>query len=122
MLWDTHVLPRLGGLKLRELTPEVLQRFRLELEADGVGRASTRKALVLLHGILQRAVEWNRLAANPMRAVRKPRASSTRLVEPLSPETVERMRSVLLAAGLLRDATLIAVLAYAGLRPGELWR
>jgi integrase len=119
MLWDTHVLPRLGGLKLRELTPEVLQRFRLDLEASGVGPASTRKALVLLHGVLQRAVEWSRLAVNPMRAVRKPPAGRTRLVEPLSPEAVEGMRGALLEAGLLRDATLISVLAYAGLRPGE---
>ena len=118
-LWDTHALPRLGGLRLRELTPELLQRFRAELEAAGTGPASIRKTLVLLHGVLQRAVEWNRLAANPMRAVRKPPASSARLVEPLSPETVERMRSVLLVAGLVRDATLISVLAYAGLRPGE---
>ena len=119
MLWDKHILPRLGDLKLRELTPEVLQRYRLELEAAGVPRATTRKALVLLQGILQRAVEWNRLAVNPMRAVAKPRAGSTRLVQPLSPETVEAMRNHLIGTGHLRDATLISVLAYAGLRPGE---
>jgi integrase len=119
MLWDRHILPRLGDLKLRELTPEGLQRYRLELEVAGVPRPTTRKALVLLQGILQRAVEWNRLAVNPMRAVAKPRASSTRLVQPLSPETVEAMRNHLIGTGHLRDATLISVLAYAGLRPGE---
>lgn len=119
MLWDKHILPRLGDFKLRELTPEVLQRYRLELETAGVPRATTRKALVLLQGILQRAVEWNRLAVNPMRAVAKPRAGSTRLVQPLSPETVEAMRNHLIGTGHLRDATLISVLAYAGLRPGE---
>lgn len=43
MLWDTHILPRLGDMALRELTPEVVQRFRLELESDGVGRVSTRR-------------------------------------------------------------------------------
>jgi hypothetical protein len=32
MQWDAHVLPRLGGVPLRELTPEVINRFRLELE------------------------------------------------------------------------------------------
>src|SRR3954447_21549687 len=26
MLWDAHVLPRLGGLALRDLTPETIQR------------------------------------------------------------------------------------------------
>jgi len=119
MLWDTHILPRLGDLKLRELTVEVLQRYRLDLQRDGVGQGSIRKALVLLHGILQRAVEWNRLAANPMAAVKKPPAGRTRLVQPLAPEAVEEMRRLLLTQGFVRDATLISVLAYAGLRPGE---
>lgn len=119
MLWDTHILPRLGGMKLRELTAETLQRYRLDLQAAGVGQGSIRKALVLLHGILQRAVEWNRIPANPMAAVKKPPAGSTRLVQPIPPETVEAMRELLLSQGFMRHATLISVLAYAGLRPGE---
>lgn len=57
-LWDKHVLPRIGGLRLRELRPEVLQRFRTDLERAGVGPAATRKTLMLLQGVLQRAVEW----------------------------------------------------------------
>src|SRR5439155_1797123 len=36
VLWDAHVLPRLGSFRLRELTAAVITRFRLELEADGV--------------------------------------------------------------------------------------
>jgi integrase len=119
MLWDTHILPRLGALKLRELTVETLQRYRLDLQRDGVGQGSARKALVMLQGMLQRAVEWNRLAANPMVAVKKPPAGRTRLVQPLSPDTVEAMRALLLCQGHVRDATLLSVLAYAGLRPGE---
>ena len=119
MLWDTHILPRLGELKLRELTVEVLQRYRLDLQVAGVGQGSARKALVMLQGILQRAVEWNRLAANPMVAVKKPPARRTRLVQPLAPEAVEAMRRLLLSQGFVRDATLMSVLAYAGLRPGE---
>jgi hypothetical protein len=31
MLWDTHILPRLGAVPLRELKPELVNRFRLEL-------------------------------------------------------------------------------------------
>ena len=41
---------------------------------------------------------------------------------PLAPAAIERMRTYLLADGSeqpLRDATLVSVLAYAGLRPGE---
>ena len=70
ILWDAYVLPRLGGLRLRELSPEVVQRFRRDLEESGVGPASARKTMVLLQGVLQRAVEWGRLPQNPARPVR----------------------------------------------------
>ena len=118
-LWDAHILPRLGSVPLREMSPDVVNRFRLELEADGVGAASIRKSLVLLQGVLQRACEWGRLAANPVAVVRKPLPSRARAVVPLSPDRVEAIRSVLLCCGRVRDATLVSVLAYAGLRPGE---
>ena len=117
--WDAHVLPRLGPIPLRELTPDVINRFRLELEAEGVGPASIRKALTLLQGVLQRACEWGRLSSNPVAPVRKPAVGRARAVVPLAPETVEAMRDWLLRRQLVRDATLVSVLAYAGLRPGE---
>jgi hypothetical protein len=79
-VWDAHVMPRIGSLSLRELTPSVLNRFRLELEADGVGRVSITKTLTLLQGVLQRACEWDRIATNPVRAVRKPPTGRTRAV------------------------------------------
>ena len=50
MLWDVHILPRLGDLKLRDLTAEEIQRFRVDLEAAGVGPVSIRKALTCYTG------------------------------------------------------------------------
>jgi integrase len=117
--WDAHVLPRLGSLPLRELRPDVINRFRHELEVDGVGPASIRKSLVLLQGVLQRACEWGRIPSNPAVTVRKPSVGRARAVVPLAPETVEAIRDWLLRRRLARDATLVSVLAYAGLRPGE---
>jgi len=118
-LWDKHVLPRLGSVQLRDLDPAALQRFRAELEASGVGPASVRKTLVLLGGVLERAVEWGRLSANPAALVRKPNPARQRAVSPLQPADVERLRALLRSRDRLRDATLVSVLAYAGLRPGE---
>jgi integrase len=118
-LWDAHVLPRLGATRLRDLNPEVIARFRADLTRSGVGDASVRKVLAILQGVLQRAVEWRRIPVNPCRAVRKPSQRRERVVRPLPPETVELMRQELLARRRHRDATLVAVLAYAGLRPGE---
>ena len=119
VLWDAHVLPRIGSISLRELTPDVINRFRLELEADGVGPASVRRTLALLQGVLQRACEWGRIPANPAVAVRKPSVRRQRSVAPLAPERVEAIRAWLLERRRPRDATLVCVLAYAGLRPGE---
>jgi integrase len=118
-LWDLHVLPRLGGMQLRELNAEVAQRFAADLAAAGVGPAARRKALALTGAVLQRAVEWGRIPANPMRMVRKPPARPERRVRPISPSAVEAIRALLLADGRQRDATLVCLLAYAGLRPGE---
>jgi len=118
-LLDAHIIPGVGELELHDLTAEQLQRFRVDLEAGGTGPASTRKTLTLLQGILQRAVEWGRLPSNPAAAVRKPPVRRTRTVRPLAPATIERIRGHLLEHGRVRDATLVSVLAYAGLRPGE---
>jgi integrase len=117
--WNSHVLPRLGGYRLRDLSPQVIVGFRAELEAAGVGRDAIRKALAMLQGILQRAVEWERIQGNPVKAVRKPRPDRRRAVRPLPPAMVEAVRAVLLDDGRLGDATLVSVLAYAGLRPQE---
>jgi integrase len=118
-LWDAHVLPRLGATPLRELDPLTLASFRAELTSEGVGPASTRRVMVILQGVLERAVEWQRIPTNPARAVRKPPQRRERAVRPLSPLDVERLRAHLLTGGRLRDAVLVSVLAYAGLRPGE---
>ena len=113
-VWDKHVLPRLGMYRLQELTPEVVADFRAELSERGAGDATVRKAMFILQGVMGLAVLHGRIATNPVKAVRKPRQVS-RTVRPLAPESVERIR---LQLG-VRDATLVSVLAYAGLRPGE---
>ena len=117
--WNCHVLARLGHLELRKLTPQVIVEFRAELEREGVGREAIRRTLTMLQGMLSRAVEWERIQMNPVKAVRKPPSGRKRAIVPLAPAQVERLRRHLLAEGRLRDATLVSVLAYAGLRPEE---
>ena len=116
---DKHVLPRLGDVRLRDLRPALIDAFAVELRSSGVGEETIRKSLAILQTCLQRAVLHDRIASNPVAAVRKPSQARRRVVEPLAPERVELMRGHLLASGRLGDATLVSVLAYAGLRPGE---
>ena len=116
---DVHIIPRLGQVQLRSLTPELIGQMRAEMAVDGVGEPAIRKTLVLLQSVLERAVEWRRLDSNPARAVRKPSQRRTRVARPLPPQTIEAMRAHLLDQGRRLDSALVAVLAYAGLRPGE---
>ena len=114
-LYDHHIAPHLGACPLRELRAELIGRGQADRLAAGAGRVAVRQALDLLGGILQHAVECERIHSNPARLVRKARPPRRQEVRPLAPRTIEAMR---LAAS-ARDATLVSVLAYAGLRPGE---
>jgi integrase len=120
--YDRHIAPRLGGTPLREIDAEVVGAFQGDLIASGVGPHAIRKAMTLLGALLQRAAEARRIPYNPQRVVRKVRLPLSPEVRPLAPVRVEAMR----AAAELRDATIVSVLAYSGLRPGELrelrWR
>jgi integrase len=114
-LYDKHVLPELGPLRLSEITPEVIGRWQADRLAAGGGPVAVRDAFTLLGGILQRALEGGHIQTNPARAVRKAPLPRRQEVRPLAPVIAERMR----AAASPRDATLLSVLAYSGLRPGE---
>jgi integrase len=116
---DVHIIPRLGEVPLRSLTAEHLWDLRADMNAAGVGDAATRKTLVVIQSMLQRAVEWRHIDSNPAKLVRKPSQTRTRVVRPLSPDQVEAMRAHLLNDDRHADSALVAVLAYAGLRPGE---
>jgi integrase len=118
-LLNRHALPRLGRYRLRELTPAVIMRFRAELELERVGPEAIRKTMAIVQGMLQRAVEWDRIESNPAKVARKPRAVRQRAVRPPTPQAVEEMRHFLVERDRFPDAVLVCVLAYAGLRPGE---
>lgn len=115
-LYDARISPTLGGCALRDLTPDMIARWQGGLLAAGVGRESIRKTAALLSTILQRATESELIFRNPARLVRPvPPSEHRREVRPLSPAEVERLRGSLGQ----RDAALVSVLAYCGLRPGE---
>jgi integrase len=116
---DKHVLPRLGLLKLREVTPEVLTRFRADLEKAGVGRSNVRISLVVVQAMFRRAQEWGWVSSNPAKAVRKPSSVRERAVVCLEPARIEAIRNVLLAQGRSYAALMVSLAAYAGLRIPE---
>lgn len=118
VLWNRYVLPRLGGHRMVVLAhqPEIVQEFKAELVADGVGDPTIKRTLTVLSAVLGKAVEWNRIPSNPVATVRKPSGSRSKPVCTLAPEAVERLRVAMPSE---RDRRLVSVLAYSGLKPGE---
>ena len=88
--WEHHAQPRLGDLRLREVTPLTIARFRAELEATEVGAETIRKTLTMLQSVFQRAVEWQLVEANPVRAARKPPLARARAVPAIGPGSSRR--------------------------------
>jgi integrase len=118
-VWDRHIRPVLGGYSVREISPSVLDSYRVSLEAQGTGEATVAKSLAILSGVFRLAVLRGLIPQNPMREIRSPKVRRQRFVVPASPWSVEQIRGEMLARDRLRDAVLVSVLGYAGLRPGE---
>jgi integrase len=115
-VWNRHLLPRLGQLQLRQITPNIVDQLKTELQNDGVGAPTIRKAMSLLQAMLRQAVAWDRLRLNPVKQIRKPSAPRKRAVVALSPDGVEALRARMPT---LADQVLIGLLAYAGPRPED---
>jgi integrase len=147
-----HIEPWLDHVPLAELTVGRLRMWQATLLEAGVSASTIHKARTLLSSVLRHAAEAEAIPGNPLAYVRAPRAARRDRVVPMAPSTVEAIRRELLAprprqiAGSRsaqrprrayelpgrapydrrRDALIVSLLAYAGLRPGELhalrWR
>jgi site-specific recombinase XerD len=101
---DLRIIPHLGGHRLREPTPAVVQELLARLGREGVGDPSIVKTATVLQSILNRAVIDGMIARNPVAVVRKPPQRRKRAPIMVPPATVELIR-----AGLgQRDATLVS--------------
>ena len=118
--YNMHVAPRIGGLELRQIRPITVDQLKQALLDGGAGAPTVLKALAVLSSMFGQAVVWDRVDANPVRAVRKPRASRTKLISALSVDEVEAL------VGAVRDRVdhpaqwmLVELMAYTGARPQD---
>lgn len=114
-VWDAYIGPDLGAHRLIDITPLCLDTWVASLRARKVGESTIYRALAVLQGVMQRAVEWGELQQNPVRLVRKPKQGRARVVRAVPDQVIY---------GLLQHggsvALVTAFMAYAGLRPAEL--
>jgi site-specific recombinase XerD len=89
-----------------------VEDFREQMTKARVGAPTQRKTLMLLQGILRRAVVRGLIPVDPAQLVDKPKQRPTQLPQPLSPATVERIR-----ADMLQPRTRIVPAAGNGKRP-----
>lgn len=115
--WSSLIAPSFENARLSEVTPLAVEQWARRMLSAGRGEASVEKGWLTLSSMFRRAHAWGWSQSNPVRAAQRPRKRSQRR-EPvvLTPAQVEAVR-----ARMERqiDRTLVAVLAYAGLRPGE---
>jgi integrase len=119
-LWIRLVGPRFADVAFADIRPRYVAAWRGELLAAGIGRESVRMAMVLLQAMFTVAIEWGEAETNPVMVVRKPKQGRSKAIRVIAPDTVERIRGQLLKAGDLQSATMVSVLAYTGMRPGEM--
>ena len=146
-VYAVHIGPWLEDVPINEIAVGTLRAWQASRVKAGVSPGTIHKARTLLSSVLRHAAESEAIPANPLSVVRAPKSGHRDAVQPLSPSTVERIRASMLnpppreiaasapgqrarrrysipAPGTpqtrQRDALIVSLLAYAGLRPGEL--
>jgi integrase len=115
LVYAKHIRPTLGDVPLRDITVSVLRQWQSARVKDGVGLGALAKARTFLSSVLRHAAESEAIPANPMSVLRAPKRQLKPEATALAPESIERLRSHMTT----RDAALVSVMAYAGLRPAE---
>lgn len=113
-----HIEPWLGHLPLQELTVGRLREWQADRLAAGVTPNSIMKARTVLSSVLRHAAESEAIPGNALTLVRTPKRGHRDDVVAMSPMVVETLRAALRPRP--RDATIVSLLSYSGLRPGEL--
>ncbi|OYC97240.1 tyrosine-type recombinase/integrase [Microbacterium sp. Yaish 1] len=118
--WRLHVQPRWGDREIRSIVPSEVQEWVTQLsqplgERSGKSATVVLRALGVLAGILDMAIDDGRMKKNPARGLRnlpkklKRKAGRSYL-------TIDQVHQLAAEA---RYPTLVLVLAYTGLRWGE---
>lgn len=125
-LLDGHLIPRVGADAVAFIDVQRVIDLRAQLAADGVPDYTSARALKLFRQVLEFATLKGRLPFNPAQVLSGKKAlpsqKRTTDVRPIAPEVTEALRANILKSQSpyrQRDAVLVSLIAYAGLRPEE---
>jgi len=114
-LLRVHILPRFGEHPLRKVSGIEIREWMVGLKASGLSNARVRQAFMVLRSALQAAVDDAYLLRNPADGVKPPRREFREMLF-IDAAEVTRLAD---AAGKPWD-TLVYLLAYTGIRWGEM--
>jgi integrase len=113
---NAHVLPAWRDWRLRDIERLAIQRWVADKFRQGTGWQTVRNAWVLLSGILETAVEYGYLQANPARGVKFPQKGRKEKPAIIAGEDFVRLLKHLNEP----YRTMVRLIAATGLRIGEL--
>src|SRR5262249_40686941 len=111
-----RIIPRLGGLRLADLTPFHVEDFYAEMKRTAVGAASRHQAGMVLSTALKHAVRLRLIPVNPASEVARPKV----IEREMTILTDDQARQFLTAARRSRYYALFALAVATGMRQGEL--
>ncbi|HUG64256.1 MAG TPA: tyrosine-type recombinase/integrase, partial [Gaiellaceae bacterium] len=112
----THVLPELGGRRLREITRVDLARLAERLQGEGLAPGTIANAIMPLRALYRRAVNLGLVRVNPTTGLDLPGGAVNPRERAASPEEARELLSAL-----PEDVRVVFATAfYAGLRVGEI--
>ncbi|CAM5264066.1 tyrosine-type recombinase/integrase [Rhodanobacter lindaniclasticus] len=85
------------GKPLDEITAWQVERFKSARLKAGIAPATVNRDLDRIRSVLSKAVEWERLEANPMRTVKRVKGGDKARVRFLTPDEEDRLRAALAA-------------------------
>ena len=111
-----RIVPRIGALKLAQVTPPVVQQLYVDLASEGLSPRSAINTHRCLHRALEQALKWGLIARNPCDAVDAPRAARTEM------RVLDRSQVDILVSSTTgdREHALYVLAVTTGLRQGEL--
>src|SRR6266496_2720351 len=112
-----HIIPTLGHIELRKLTPQKVQKLYADKEKEGLAKVSVRDIHKVLHNALKNAVRWNLISQNVCDKVSAPQAEK-RERQMLTQEQIQHLLEV---ADRHEDmGALVKLAMMTGMRHGEL--
>lgn len=112
-----HILPAMGGVKLSELAPPIVQNMYNEASRKGLSPKTVQCIHGVLHRALKQAAELDYIRSNPCDKCNVPRNKAEREIHPLEGDQI---RAFLCAVEGDAFADLFFVDLFTGMREGEI--